>query len=311
MKSIFRLLVSGLVLGRALVHPVSAGQPAPVLPEVSPEKLAPLAALEGPAGKKEVSGIVGSRQWPGTFWVQNDSGDEPRIYPVTREGKLRVSAREADAPGILIGGVVNSDWEDIATDASGNIIIADVGNNSNARRDLVLHYVREPEPTAGYTTVLRSIFVQYPDQKAWPAPKEDFNYDCEAVFTKGDTVYFLTKHRSDTLTRLYRLDDPKTGVVNTLTLLGSFDVHGEVTAADASPDGSRLLVLTYDAVWMFEAATAKGDDWLEGQVWWLPYSGAPDSEAVCFDGADSILIAAEEGDGHLYSLPVSKLRKIR
>lgn len=289
----------------------AAGQPAPVLPETPPVKLEPIAVLEGAAGKKEVSGIVASRQWPGTYWVQNDSGDEPRIYPVSRDGKLTKSAREADAPGILVGGVVNSDWEDIATDASGNIIIADVGNNSNARRDLVLHYVREPEPTAGCTTVLRSIFVQYPDQKSWPASKDDFNYDCEAIFTKGDTVYFLTKHRSDTLTRLYRLDDPKPGVVNTLTLLGSFDVHGEVTAADASPDGSRLLILTYDAVWMLEAATAKSDDWLEGKVWWLSYTGAPDAEAVCFDGADNILIAAEEGNGQLYTLPVARLQRVR
>ena len=110
-----------------------------------------------------------------------------------RQGRMRKSARAADAPGVLIGGVINSDWEDIAVDASGHVIVADVGNNSNGRRDLALHYIFEPEPTAGFTALLMSLFVRYPEQKTWPAPKSDFNYDCEAIFTKGDTVYFVTK----------------------------------------------------------------------------------------------------------------------
>lgn len=281
------------------------------LPAIAPVELLPLADLEGPAGSKEVSGIVASRQWPGIFWVENDSGDEPRIYPVDRQGRLQKSAREADAPGVLIGGVINSDWEDIAVDASRNVIIADVGNNSNGRRDLALHYVVEPEPTAGFTGLLKTYFVRYPEQKAWPAPSDDFNYDCEAIFTKGDTVYLATKRRSDTLTRLYRLDQPRSGVVNTLTPVADFDVRGRATAADASPDGRRLAILTYDAVWLFEAATPGGDDWFAGPVYWLPFTGVIDAEAISFDGPDNLLIAAEEGEGKLYQVPTSRLVRVR
>jgi hypothetical protein len=94
------------------------------LPEIRPVTLDASAELEGPAGKKEVSGLVKSKQWPGVYWVHNDSGDETRVYPVNSEGNLFVSARKADKPGILVGGVINSDWEDIALDASGRIIIA-------------------------------------------------------------------------------------------------------------------------------------------------------------------------------------------
>jgi len=281
------------------------------LPQIAPVKLEPRAKLEGPAGSKEVSGIVPSRQWPGVFWVHNDSGDQTRIYPVGRDGKLLKSARAGDSGGVLVGGVINSDWEAIALDASGHVIVADVGNNSNGRRDLALHYVVEPEPTAGFTGLLRSVFVRYPEQKAWPAPKDDFNYDCEGVFTKGDTVYFVTKRRSDTLTRLYRLDAPKVGAVNTLTPVADFDVRGRATAADATPDGSRLVVLTYTAIWLFEAVTPGGDDWFAGKVSWLPFTGAPGAEGVCFDGPDTILVAAEEGNGHLYAVPVSKLIRVR
>ena len=56
------------------------------LPKIEPVALTPLANLEGPPGSGEVSGIVPSRQWPGVFWVHNDSGDETRIYPVGRDG---------------------------------------------------------------------------------------------------------------------------------------------------------------------------------------------------------------------------------
>ena len=300
----FAAIVLGCVVLHAKTSPIT-------LPEMEPVSLQPLCNLEGPPGSGEVSGIVPSRQWPGVYWVHNDSGDETRIYPVDRQGKLFKSARKTDPAGVLIGGVINSDWEAIALDASGHVIVADVGNNSNGRRDLALHYVVEPEPTAGFSGVLRSIFVRYPEQKTWPAAKDDFNYDCEGVFTRGDTVYFVTKRRSDSLTRLYRLDSPKDGVVNDLTPIGDFDVRGRATGADASADGRRLVVLTYGAIWLFEAATSGSDDWFGGHVYWLPFTGVKGAEGVCFDGPDSVLIAAEEGAGKLYSVPISKLTRVR
>jgi len=299
------------LLRLALLPVLTVAAAALELPPLAPVALIPSATLEGPPGSREVSGIVPSRQWPGVFWVHNDSGDETRIYPVGRDGKLFKSARAVDKAGVLVGGVINSDWEAIALDASGRVIIGDVGNNSNGRRDLALHYVVEPEPTAGFTGLLKSIFVRYPEQKAWPAPKEDFNYDCEGIFTKGDTVYFVTKRRSDSLTRLYRLDAPKPGEVNVLTAVADFDVRGRATGADASPDGKRLAVLTYTALWLFEAKTPGGDDWFAGKVWWLPFKDVKGAEGVCFDGPDTLVIAAEEGAGKLYRVPVEKLVQVR
>lgn len=292
---------------------LSAVVPAPklALPAFEPVALAPSAALEGPPGTREISGLVASKRYPGIFWAHNDSGDQTRIYPVDRAGKIIRSARADDAPGVLVGGVVNSDWEDIALDASGHVIIADVGNNSNARRDLVLYYVIEPETTVGFAPLFKSVFVRYPEQKTWPAEKSDFNYDCEGIFTKGDTVYFVTKRRSDSLTRLYRLDAPRSGVVNDLTPLADFDVRGRATASDASADGRRLAILTYDAVWLFEAATPGGDDWFAGRVWWLPFKGVKGAEAITFDGDDTLLIGAEEGAGKLYPVKISTMQSVR
>jgi hypothetical protein len=198
---------------------------------------------EGPA--KENSGIVKSRQWPDLFWMHNDSGDEPRIYPVRADGTVYVSSRYPDVPGVLVGGAINVDWEDIAVDASGRIIVADFGNNDNDRRDLTLYVIPEPSPTSGRTTYLRKVTFCYPEQRQFPAPQDDFNYDAEALFTLGDAVFVCTKHRSDSFTRVYKLDETAPdGDVRPLKLVDEFDVRGQVTGADATPDARRLVLLT-------------------------------------------------------------------
>lgn len=99
--------------------------------------------------------------------------------------------------------------------------------------------------------------------------------------------------------------------MNQLSALGDFDVGGRVTGADATADGTRLAILTYDAVWMFEAATPGGDDWFTGAVWWLPFTGVKDAEGICFDTPEMLIIAAEEGAGKFYEVPIKKLNRIR
>lgn len=187
--------------------------------------LHPIAKL-GPGAGNEISGIVRSRRDASVFWTLNDSGDEPRIYPIRADGAVIRSVRYPDVPGTLVGGAINGDWEDIALDASGRIIVADFGNNSNARADLALYFVEEPEPTEGRTTFTSKVLFKYPDQKTRPAPSSDFNFDAEALFTVGDDVFILTKHRSDSFTKMYRLDDRTPGVINTLAYLDRFDIGG-------------------------------------------------------------------------------------
>jgi hypothetical protein len=249
-----------------------------------------LALGEGPA--KENSGIVKSRQWSDLFWMQNDSGDEPRIYPVRRDGSVYASSRYPETPGVLIGGAINVDWEDIAVDASGHVIVADIGNNGNDRRDLVLYYLAEPSPDAGRTAVLRRIFVRYPEQNAFPAPDDDFNYDAEAIFTLGDVVFICTKHRSDTLTRVYRLDFDQSAEVQVLRLVDTFDVKGQATGADATPAGDKVVITTYDSIWLFEGVDSRRP--LSGPVRRLRFSPCDgDVEAVCFADNETLILGAE------------------
>jgi hypothetical protein len=278
-----------------------------VVPQREPIRMHRLAKLP-PGPVKENSGIVRSRRIPDLFWMHNDSGDEPRVYPIRRNGEAYHSTREPETPGVLIGGAINVDWEDITIDEDGNLIVADVGNNENDRRDLVLYYLPEPSPKASRTTFQKKIFVRYPDQKSFPAPKNDFNYDCEAVFTVRNTVYLLTKHRSDTLMKLYRLDNPKTDQTNDLTLVEKFDVQGKAVGADATPDGNRVVVITYKAIWLFEREDSS-QPLFGGHIYYAPYQSAQ-VEAVCF-ADDNTLLMADEETGELFEVQLSGLTKVR
>jgi hypothetical protein len=276
--------------------------------DAQPLVLEPIATLgRGPA--KENSGIVRSRRDATIFWMHNDSGDEPRVYPIRADGRVVASTRDPESPGTLIGGAVNSDWEDIALDASGRLIVADFGNNSNARADLTLYFVEEPEPTAERTAYTRKVLFRYPDQTQRPAPRTDFNFDAEAIFTVADEVFVLTKHRSDTFTKLYRLATRDEGVVNVLEYIDRFDIRGQATGADASDDGRTLVVLTYDRIWLFEREDL-GTPFFKGKISSRGYrmaDGKSDSEAICFETPETVLIA-DEARGKLYRVLVADVR---
>jgi len=88
-----------------------------------------------------------------------------------------------------------------------------------------------------------------------------------------------------------------TGKVNSLTLVDCFDIGGKVTAADATSDGTKLAVLTYKAIWIFEIPP-NTDHYFDGKISWLPIQ-IGQCEAICFDG-DRLIISSDEGKGDLY-----------
>lgn len=244
-----------------------------------------------PALMPEVSGIVQSLRYDGVFWVLGDSGTGNRIAPVTAEGKL---ARGWPGP-VTIEGVKNNDWEDLALDGKGNLVIADLGNNSGRRKQLMLHFVREPRPGAASVKPARTLRVHYEDQQGG---SDDF--DCEALFCSNDRFFVLTKRRSDNRTVLYRLAGEAAGRSNPLRRVADFDVGGLVTAADVSPDGRLVAVLTYTSLWVFPAEPKTGDIF-RGSARRLPIF-AWQAEGVAFDGNDALVVVNEAGQLHRVAL---------
>ena len=251
-----------------------------------------------PALVSECSALVQSLRYDGIFWALGDSGNASAIVPVTADGKL---ARGWSGP-VRVEGYKNYDWEDLALDAKGNLIIADVGNNRGRRKQLMLHFINEPRPGTAVVRPTRTLRVHYEDQR-----EASPDYDCEAVFCAGDRIYLLTKHRSDKRTRLYRLDGESTKKSNPLRLVDSFEIGGMVTAADVSPDGKLVAVLTYTSLWVFEFDPASGNIFRRGMRWTPVF--AWQAEAVAFHGNDAVVIANE--GGQLYRVSVDSMEKVR
>ncbi len=240
---------------------------------------------------RESSGLVKSRKHPNVYWTHNDSGGSPKIYPITIDGKLISLNNGNTNRGILIQGAVNRDWEDIAIDNLGNILVGDFGNSSSNRRDLAIYIFQEPDSlTVENINYSQKISFYYSDQEKFPATKN--NFDCEAMFTAHENIYLLTKHRDDKDTKLYRLDYTDSKQSQPAILLDSFRIRGKVTAADSTLDGSKIAVLTYNSVWVFEAP-AGTDNYFRGKIYWQPIR-ALQCEAICFNDSETLLITNEQ-----------------
>lgn len=112
------------------------------------------------------------------------------------------------------------------------------------------------------------------------------------MFYAKDKLYILSKNRADDYTKLYRFDSTKTDAVNVLTLISSFNIRSQVTAADANSDGTKIAVLTYRAVWLFESQNGS-DDYFNGKISWLPIKNGKICEGICFYD-DSLIISNEQ-----------------
>ena len=200
----------------------------------------------------ESSGIIKSKKYPGVFWTHNDSGDSARIFAISEDGKIvKPEWFKGKYKGIEVVNSANIDWEDIATDGSGNLIIGDFGNNWKNRQDLQLYVIKEPNPYKTLKTeVIKKINFKYPDQIKKPHNKT--NFDTEALFVKNGKYFILTKNHGDKKTEIYVLDGFATKRVNELKSVGGFDFGGFVTGADLSDDEKKLIVLTSNSVWLFE-----------------------------------------------------------
>ncbi len=242
---------------------------------------------------QESSGLVRSRMRAGVFWTHNDSGDRPRVFAITRDGRTLAE--------FAVQGAQANDWEDIAIDDAGHLYLADVGNNENRRRDLAVYRIPEPDPAGASraVTVDRVLRYRYADQTAFPEPGRT-NFDAEAVFWHDGSIYILTKHRTDTQTTLYRLPDTPHEGERALSPIAQLDLgwsdrrKGNVTAADLSSDGRTLALLTYRFLLLYEVGG--GGDELElrplKRIELNPLV-TRQAESVCWDG-EGLLFGNEQ-----------------
>lgn len=273
-----------------------------------------LLATVGNPEISEMSGMVRSKRRDNLFWVHNDSGDSPRIFALDAQGlniiptfsRFSFYGEEPEEGKSLWQGfpvmfAEAEDWEDIAADEQ-YLYIADVGNNGNSRKDLAIYAVSEIDPTASTrSAVIQKYPVFYPEQESFPP--ENWHYDSESIFTWQGNVYLITKHREgrgnvwQPGANLYRLDSRFTEQPNALALIDHNPLVTAATGADVSPDGTMLAVISYSALWIFNAPQ-QGDSWLSSPA--TSYALNTDilrqAEAVAWMDDNTLLVTNEQGD---------------
>lgn len=254
-------------------------------------------------GLNEMSGLARSHNYPGVYWAHNDSGDVARLFAMDREGGLvwPPYLGKSGWNGLSIALAANVDWEDMTSDGE-YLYVAETGNNGNARRDLGIYVLPEPNPRA--TDVMRPLKflpIAYPEQTTFPGQK--WHYDSEALFTVGGELFLITKHRVagqiivfEEGANLYRLPTRHTTSVNELEFVASHAELAIVTAADVSPNEQYLAVLCYDALWVF-AAPEDNRQWLSQPVGHIALDRdyTQQVEAVTWADNNTILVGNEQG----------------
>lgn len=248
-----------------------------------------------PAALAELSGMAASRRHPGVYWGHNDSNNAGALFAIDASGK--VLARHP------IRGLRPRDTEDVAVGpcAPGStkscIYLADTGDNLTRRKEVWIARVPEPERLDGRTLVVEADSFRYPDGAR--------NSESLLVDPNSAQLYVITKSVNG-LGDVFRLDrlGSKAGgrAVPVATLPAPAALARLTTAADAHPDGDRVLLRTYAGVWELRRPGAKSLAAVFGAKP-VEVTGAPQlqSEAIAYapDGA-SYLLAAEGARTAIY-----------
>ena len=196
----------------------------------------------------EASGVAFSTKFPERVYHVNDSGGEMLIYSTNLAGSVMQKVR--------VRGYDPHDVEDLRLANCGNggscLFIADIGDNDRQRKTIEVIVIAEPTRMTGDVAIRKRVELRYPDGA----------HDSESFVIHPDGTFLLFTKDGAGSERLFTLSQEEwqdgvgtqtlkaRGSVSFRSILPDTDTFGvRPTSMDVSPDGKRLLVLTYrDAI---------------------------------------------------------------
>jgi hypothetical protein len=242
------------------------------------ESPVPLAVL--PDELNEASGIARDPGHADLFWIHNDSGNDLALYAFDGAG--------SPVAVVPVVGASNRDIEDLAVGpcATGDCLyVGDIGDNLSVRRTVSVH--RLPAPDVASSSPISP-------EVSWQFEYEDGPRDSEALAVDGtrSELVVISKGRTGEIV-LYTASIPglrQTGAPNLLRRVGRLPLplgsssRQLITAADISPDGSRLAVRSYTTVYEFEWSGAEVFDTTAAPKWTSVLSTRePQGEGLTWD----------------------------
>jgi hypothetical protein len=227
----------------------------------------------------ESSGMVmGFRKDKNTFWRLNDSGGKPEIHEVDLAGNLQQT--------LSLPSTQNTDWEEVTKDSTGNLYIADIGNNANVRKQLTIYKVANLSPN---TT--EKINFHYANQSQFPPKPSAMNFDSESLFWVKDSLYFFSKNRGNQLVSMYAI--PAQAGEYAVIPKAQIPLKGMITGAAISPSGKEFVLLTYGKLLFFEVI--QGEINFSKPKYCLKFAHKQ-TEAITHLSEDKLLITNEQGN---------------
>ena len=225
----------------------------------------------------ELSGLACSMKNSGLLYMHEDSGNWNEIYVTNSNGD--------DLGKIVLDGVSNRDWEDIACgpgpeSTKSYIYVGDIGDNNLVYPFITVY--RFPEPDL-MTTSPQTIVHVIPEVLKFTYPKGSVNAESLMLDPLTKDLYIMTKQVAQS--NLYVAKYPQSTTTTTsLIQLGSFPFD-LLTAADISPDGSEILVRTTGQIWYWKRLPNETvlNSMLRKPLDAPYFRNEHQGEAICFD----------------------------
>jgi hypothetical protein len=261
----------------------------------------------------EASGLAQSNVREDRLWTLNDSGSAPVIYAFAEDG--------SNLGAVRLRGARNVDWEDLASfefDGRSWLLVADVGDNLGRRESVTLYIVEEPHALTDEVIPERQIRFVYPD-----GPKD---VEAVAVDAENQLAYVLSKRTIPP--GLYsvplRPGSDSVDDVVTATYLGTVESiprptqedldralaekswHWQPTAMDFSADGSKAIILTYRALYLYGRQSDESwYDALQRTPATFALGNIKEAEASSFGDA-GIFLTVEARNAALYRIDIAR-----
>lgn len=240
----------------------------------------------------------------------NDGGNTPHVFFLNTSGQILKKT--------LITNAKNTDWEDLTIDESGNLYIADTGNNSNDRKDLCVLKVNAKLAYNADSIPAERIGLTYSQQKAFPPPISEQRFDCEALYWRDDSLHLITKIKANIFGKANRMPEDyvipdfsgnfiaqkSQDSLNYLIHVGKKGLRDLVTAVDCKR--GKVAVLTYSSLTIHSLETKNNKTTFSDKYQKLRFKRLSQKEAVLLFSDKIIFVAAEKhnylGGPYLYTI---------
>jgi hypothetical protein len=240
------------------------------------------------------------------LWTHNDGG-VPILYCLDTAGHV-IRTIQLNHP--------NSGWEDLTLDNKGTLYVGAFGNNKNDKRSFKIYKIPKPDSIADRVYTAETIQYKYKDQTEFPPPPSKRNFDVDAMVAQGDSLFLFSKNRTTPFTgytKIYALPQVpghyETIAVDSIYLGKGSKIETWVTAADISPDGNTLALLSHQCIWLIQ--NFEGNKFSSGNITKINLGHFSHKAGLCFETNTRLYIVdeleLEVVGGKLYSIDIKKI----